>query len=87
MQGRRRGEAVVTTMRIERLTLRVTGFDADEAQRLARLIAEELAVARAPRRVRAERLQVHVVAQEDEPVDRLARQVAIEALRHAARLG
>jgi hypothetical protein len=77
----------VATVKIERLTLRVTGFDQDEALRLARLVTEELALAREPRRISADRLQVEVTADEDEPVDRLAHQVALEALRQAARIG
>ncbi len=77
----------MTTMTIDRLTLRVSGFAERDARRLAQRIAEELAQAPAPRRVRLERLRIQVTAPTQGTVDEVAHQVALDVLRQIGRIG
>lgn len=77
----------MATMTIDRLVLQVTGVAGADARRLAQRIAEELALAPAPRRARLGSLQVQVASAEQGTVDELARQVASEVLRQIGRVG
>jgi hypothetical protein len=77
----------MAAMSIDRLTLHVSGFAGDDARRLAQRIAENLALAPAPRRARLGTLQVQVAAPQQGTIDELAHQVATEVLRQLARMG
>lgn len=77
----------MATMEIDKLTLRLSGVAGDDARRLAQRIAEELAIAPAPRRPRLGMLQVEVGGSVQGNLDDLAHQVVTEVLRQIARQG
>jgi hypothetical protein len=89
-----------SSMKIDRLSLRLSGLSAEEGQRLAQLIAERLGTGGAGtesrpdvtgsrldgrKRARIDRLQVRATAQPGGDMDRLAAQIAEQVLRELGR--